>query len=217
MTPNTDAIRWIFFDMGYTLVNEDGGHHARNLRTVSALCGAGQPVAVHTFEEQVLERGRDPYGGGFWRAAKGMGAVKFTRYDRSHETPFPASAEALARLHTRFKLGIIASQPGGSVERLRRYGLLDYLDLVYSSDEIGLNKPDPTFFAAACRAAGCAPHEAIMVGDRLDNDVAPAKSIGMMTVRLRQGMHRRAESDDPALAPDFDLPGIGDLPAALGC
>ncbi len=177
MTPNTDAIRWIFFDMGYTLINEDGAHYTRDLHNA---------VSTTHF-----------------------------RFVREQEAPFPASAETLARLHTRFKLGIIASQPGGSVDRLRRCGLLDHLDLVYSSSEIGLDKPDPAFFAAACRVAGCAPHEAIMVGDRLDNDIIPAKAIGMMTVRLRQGKFCLIESDDPAAQPDLDLSGIGELAKEL--
>jgi FMN phosphatase YigB (HAD superfamily) len=33
--------------------------------------------------------------------------------------------------------------------------------------------------------AGCAPHEALMVGDRADNDVAPARQVGMWTLLLR--------------------------------
>ena len=36
--------------------------------------------------------------------------------------------------------------------------------------------------------AGCRPEEAVMVGDRLDNDIFPAKALGMGTVWVRQGL-----------------------------
>lgn len=39
-------------------------------------------------------------------------------------------------------------------------------------------KPDPKLFTIACAQAGCAPEDAVMIGDRLDNDIAPAKAIG---------------------------------------
>lgn len=200
------SIRWIFFDMGYTLINEDGGHHARNLRTAREIS-----VPVDTLEAAITAGGQ-----GYWEAAKALGAERFIRYDRTHEAPYPEAAAVLEALHRRYRLGIIANQPGGSVERLRRYGLLQYFDLVYSSSEIGIAKPDPSFFTAACRAANCAPDEALMVGDRLDNDIAPARAAGMRTARVRQGMHRTLACSTPETRPDFDLARLRDLPKALG-
>ena len=35
--------------------------------------------------------------------------------------------------------------------------------------------------------AGCQAENAVMIGDRLDNDIAPAKKLGMKTVWIRQG------------------------------
>lgn len=216
MAANTDNIKWIFFDMGYTLVNEEGAQHARNLLTVEQLRRAGKPIRVEEFEAMMLETGRTSAVFPYFPIVRELGGQK-RRYCRAMEVAYPASASTLARLHKRYKLGIIASQPGGSLQRLQQYGLFAHLDLIYSSDEIGLDKSDPAFFAAAIRAAGCAPDEAVMVGDRLDNDVFPAKSVGMVTVRLRQGIYQLAEPADEAHTPDFDLPSIGDLPALFGC
>jgi FMN phosphatase YigB (HAD superfamily) len=56
-----------------------------------------------------------------------------------------------------------------------------------SSTEEGLEKPDPVIFDLALSRAGCLPEEAIMVGDRLDNDIGPAKSLGWKTIRVLQG------------------------------
>ena len=46
---------------------------------------------------------------------------------------------------------------------------------------------DSELFRRALTRAGCAPADAVMIGDRTDNDVAPAKSLGMQTVLIRQG------------------------------
>ena len=35
--------------------------------------------------------------------------------------------------------------------------------------------------------ANCTPREAVMIGDRIDNDILPAKALGMHTVWIRQG------------------------------
>ena len=36
--------------------------------------------------------------------------------------------------------------------------------------------------------AGCQPQNAVMIGDRLDNDIIPAKVIGMNAVWIRHGL-----------------------------
>ena len=55
-----------------------------------------------------------------------------------------------------------------------------------------------------------------MVGDRLDNDIAPAKAIGMPTVRVRQGLAAVQQSHDPALTPDLTIDSLTRLPEVLG-
>jgi len=60
-------------------------------------------------------------------------------------------------------------------------------DLCFWSFAHGFSKPDPHVFrllTARLRARGLAPGEALMVGDRLDNDIAPARAQGWRTWRL---------------------------------
>src|SRR5207249_3433247 len=52
-------------------------------------------------------------------------------------------------------------------------------------EEVGRSKPDPALFRHALRAARAGPAECLMVGDRLDNDVAPAVALGMATAWVR--------------------------------
>ncbi len=56
--------------------------------------------------------------------------------------------------------------------------------LTFFSFEHGFSKPDPHVFrllTARLRLNGIAPHETLMIGNRLDNDIGPAKAQGWQT------------------------------------
>lgn len=108
-------------------------------------------------------------------------------WPKALETPYPSAKPLLKHLHRHYKLGVIANQSEGTQQRLRGWNLAQYFDVVVSSAEEGLAKPDPRMFHLALERANCKPEQAIMVGDRLDNDIVPAKKLGMKTIWVRQG------------------------------
>lgn len=60
-------------------------------------------------------------------------------------------------------------------------------DLTFWSFEQGFSKPDPHVFrllTARLKLRGIRPAEALMVGDRMDNDILPAKAAGWQTWHL---------------------------------
>ena len=63
-----------------------------------------------------------------------------------------------------------------------------YFDVIAASAELGYAKPDKEIFEKALELAGCTAEESVMVGDRLDNDMIPAKAIGMETVWIKNGL-----------------------------
>jgi putative hydrolase of the HAD superfamily len=70
-------------------------------------------------------------------------------------------------------------------EWLERDGLLDLLDArVYTSD-LEHVKPHPEAFRALLDAVGVQPEHSVFVGDRLHDDVAGAKQLGMRAVWVR--------------------------------
>jgi hypothetical protein len=62
---------------------------------------------------------------------------------------------------------------------------------------------------------GVPPAECIMVGDRLDQDIAPAKALGMATIRFRTGRHRRQKPRSAAETPDEEVTDVAELEAAI--
>jgi HAD superfamily hydrolase (TIGR01549 family) len=114
-------------------------------------------------------------------------------------------------------LGVIiaGNQPPQARAALERMDLA--ADAILISDELGAEKPSPEFFAAVVDAARCSSPAAIAyVGDRLDNDVLPARRAGMRTVLVRRGPwgYVQAERADAALA-DAVIDSLTELPALL--
>lgn len=90
------------------------------------------------------------------------------------------------------------------------------VDAVTSSASLGAAKPAPEFFLRFAALAGVAPGECVHVGDRVDNDVGPAKAAGMVSVFLQRGPWGHLHARWPAAsAADLTLRGLGELPGAL--
>lgn len=69
-------------------------------------------------------------------------------------------------------------------------------DVVFWSFRHGFSKPDPHVFqllTARFRARGMAPEEILMVGDRQDNDIDPARASGWATYHLAPGSPARGD------------------------
>lgn len=103
----------------------------------------------------------------------------------------PGVDDVLKTIRARgLKLGLAANQPLRALESLNEHGIGHYFANDGISGVHGFRKPDVRLFLRACEDLGVAPDSCVMVGDRVDNDVAPAKLLGMRTVLIRSGRHR---------------------------
>jgi HAD superfamily hydrolase (TIGR01662 family) len=114
------------------------------------------------------------------------------------------------------KLGIVANQPERMRERLEREGIAVLFDHHGLSGLTGVRKPDPRAFTAAAEALGVSPADCIMIGDRTDNDIAPARALGMASILFRTGRHRRQKPRTPIEEPDAIVTDVAELEAAIG-
>ncbi len=129
------------------------------------------------------------------------------------------TARALERLKARPTLLGIASNAQAYTlreleEALAGHGLgLDLFerDLSFWSFEHGFSKPDPHVFqtlTARLAARGIGPQQTLMVGDRVDNDIAPARAHGWKTWRLTSETRLDDEGDWVALTRVLDTPPV---------
>jgi len=99
---------------------------------------------------------------------------------------YPDAAGALARLRAAgLRVGFAGNQPAGAEAALA--GLIAEGDLVATSADWGVAKPDPAFFTRIVAELGLPAEQVAYVGDRVDNDVVPAAAAGLFAVHLRRG------------------------------
>jgi FMN phosphatase YigB (HAD superfamily) len=80
---------------------------------------------------------------------------------------------------------------------------------------LGLQKPGSAMFTLALERAGCAPFEAVMVGDKLDNDIRPARLLGWKTIRVAQGIARFQSPRDSSDKPDLTAGSLAEVTPTL--
>lgn len=119
----------------------------------------------------------------------------------------------LEHLSAHYKLGTIANQQPGLRNRLRALGIEPFFSAIVGSGDVGLKKPDPAIFKEALAQAQCPPKQAVMIGDRLDNDILPAQSLGMKTVWVRQGFGVYGNPRMLSKPPDLVIQSISELEA----
>ncbi|MFM7141329.1 MAG: HAD family hydrolase [Alphaproteobacteria bacterium] len=94
--------------------------------------------------------------------------------------------ETLAALRDRgLHLGMVSNIDDADLHHLVDLGeLRPFFDSLLSSEAAGSCKPDPRIFDVALERAGCAPGEALFVGDTIAQDVVGANRRGMRSVLL---------------------------------
>jgi len=101
---------------------------------------------------------------------------------------FPDVEPALRELRAAGARLVIASNWDCSLpDWLGPAGVLDLVDGVVSSAELGEAKPAPAVFLRALELAGAGPDEAVHVGDSLENDVEGARAAGIRPLLLVRG------------------------------
>ncbi|MFD2261712.1 HAD family hydrolase [Lacibacterium aquatile] len=113
------------------------------------------------------------------------------------------------------RIGLCANQVAAAREVLAQSPLAPYLSYGEVSDTLGLRKPDPRLFLTVLEGLGATPGEAIMIGDRIDNDIAPARRLGITAIRLRIGRHRHQKPRSLIEIPDADVTTVAGLRQSL--
>jgi putative hydrolase of the HAD superfamily len=203
------VISWIFFDLGSTLIDET---EADRHRVKEMTAGTG--ITQEAYCEKRLEMIRQGLNGDA-EAARFFG-LKKTPWRSEDETPYPDAVPVLEALKRRgFRLGVIANQNPGTAQRLKNWEMLGYFGVIAASAELGWAKPDTAIFIWALGQAGCPAGKAVMVGDRTDNDIAPANCLGMHTVRLLRGLGAYREPQCEKERPEYTIRTLAELPDLL--
>lgn len=208
------AQRWVVFDLGETLVDEteNWGRWADHLGvprlTFFAVLGA--VIAARQPHTDVFERLRPGFRLADEAPRKAAAGLPWGF------GPADLYADALPALHSLraagYRLAIMANQPLEAADFLRTLPV----DRTATSAGWGVAKPDAAFFARVADELQAAPGDLAYVGDRVDNDVLPARRAGMLAVHLRRGPWGVLQADWPEAAEaHLHLDGLLGLADAL--
>jgi FMN phosphatase YigB (HAD superfamily) len=190
------SVTAVVFDVGETLADE-----SRNWERVADACG------VPRFTLMALIGAAIAHGESHRRAYEILGITP-PRGAFFHDELYPDALPCLRRLR---ELGLLVGAVGNMAvehEELVR----PHVDFVSSSERWRVEKPSAGFFERVLAQAGRPAREVAYVGDRVDNDVAPALDAGMVGVHLRRGPWGYLHEPPPGA---IAIRSLDELPGAL--
>ena len=165
------AVEAVVFDIGETLVDETG-----MWERAAAVAGV-TPFALMGVLGGLAARG-EPHSRVWEILGVEPPGSTWTRDDW-----YPDALACIERLRAA-GYGVYAS---GNVSAFTEDELRPHFDDVASAERWGVWKPAAEFFALVAELAGVPADKIAYVGDRVDNDVAPAIAAGMVGVHIRRG------------------------------
>jgi FMN phosphatase YigB (HAD superfamily) len=220
---------WLFFDIGETLLSEKSFHTARNDGLFQILKARKKGLTRSEFDtayrRAILSRpggeasrvraiAREVVGPAeYYQAVQeyyekiGNSLVKIFEKDPNKMfRPYPEASRVLAALASRHSLAVIANQHRSVREHMEKtWGLAKFFKFMILSEEVGFRKPDREIFLLALdKARVDDPSETWMIGDRVDTDVGPSRSLGMKAVRV---LHDSETSIIPSMS-EVEIPNF---------
>lgn len=227
------AIRWVFFDIGGPILDETilQEYWGRTFREAAE--EQGIPCSLETYR-RLTEEGIRAFAGsvteyiawklaaedlglhrriqkGFWDRMRALSEGRYRELNPLQE----GVAGAIEEISAAYRLGIVANQPARVADLLREYEVWDRFEVQGISEVVGLYKPDVRLYEHTLREAGARPEESVMVGDRIDNDIVPARAIGMWTVHFRIGRHAGQQPRGCKEIPHRTITSMAELPDAV--
>ncbi|HEM5490609.1 TPA: HAD family hydrolase [Streptococcus suis] len=203
-------IEWILFDLGSTLLDEEAAYGYYIDKCVKKLESVDIEVSSDSYKKKMAEF-----------AHQSLAPIRATWHYFARTEPHPLWTnegiklysevrEVLETLSKHYRLGIVVNQSSSVRELLKEWGIESYFQLIILSEEVGLSKPNTAIFTLALQKVNIPADRVVYVGDRYDNDILPAKSLGMWTVRILTGFGKYAGENDK-LKSDWCITSLQEL------
>lgn len=198
------TVDWIFFDIGDTIVNEDklrfnlyrilekNLHDNKINLTFQDLIAAREDLILgHADDAPHYSIAKMYLPEGLYHQWHHDIKNYVHRYLKRDLILIPGIERVIKKLSKSYSLGLIADQPHEILDFLKKNQVLDYFKVHAISGLLGLNKPRKTIYEWAINHAGCSFDNALMIGDRIDRDIVPAKEFDMYTIQVRWNTYRK--------------------------
>jgi len=194
-------LHWLFIDIGGPILDDGPLFDYLTAALRGILAAQGHPVSGEAYQ-QAMETGWQEGASStldyiirhfvtteeeylqakkaYWDVFNGLSWSEYRRLQ-----PLRAGVpEALEALAGRYRLATLSNNVVRVRDLLEELGVDHFFDAWGISEEVGFAKPDRRLFDHVLAQARCQPAEALMVGDRLDNDILPAQQLGFHTALI---------------------------------
>ncbi len=216
-------IKGIIFDIDNTLTDFMRTKRAAVDAAVEMMIDAGLPVAKQKMVDTIFEL--------YWKEGVedqkifnkvlmnefgkidikilAAGIVGYRRAKAGFQVLYPNVSRTLIELmRIGIRTTVLSDAPKLEVWlRITGLGLHHYFDHIITSEDFGVQKPDPMPFLKALEVLGTKSEETLMVGDWAERDVVGAKNVGLKTAWAKYG----DTFDTKESGADYDLDDIVDL------
>ena len=96
-------------------------------------------------------------------------------------------------------IGILTNLDRDMKPLCRELGIEKYVNVIVTSGEIGVDKPNPLIFQAALQRANVTAAEAVLVGDQYKNDILGARGVGIKPLLIDRDNQSADVADCPRL------------------
>jgi len=110
-----------------------------------------------------------------------------------------------------YKIGILGQYGKDFKNYLKNENIIQYFTYTEIQDNYNITKPDPRYYEKILEICNCKAEESIMVEDRIDKDIIPAKMVGMKTIRIKTGIHKNQEARILEEIPDLTIENINEI------
>lgn len=121
--------------------------------------------------------------------------------------PQPDAHRVLETLSSRYPVAMISNHT--TEVQLRKVAKLEFdrfFTAIVTSEEAGVEKPDPRIYQTALKSLGVQAGQAVMIGDHAKGDIEGAKAVGLTTIQTVEFADR---VDTPAA--DYVIESLADV------
>ncbi len=120
---------------------------------------------------------------------------------------YPCIEDVLKKLSQNYKVALISNTMSDQPKLLlQEAGYDQYFDLIITSQELGIRKPNPKIFKTILGELGVKPDEAVHVGDSVEADMYGARDSGITGIWIKTS--EQAPWNGYAINSICDLPGF---------
>ena len=225
--------RFVFFDLGQTLVNESDFIDYFDQRFLELLNGFGARIDIRNYQavkDNVIRTRK--IGHGYIReiiieVCKLVSQIGYDKIiadklehilnegERNLFHFFDDAEQTIEVLSKQYDLGIIDNQSGGILYLLECSDIKRFFKVIIISSKLQMKKPNPKIFQLAIDRAGYYSEDCVMIGDRLDTDISPANRLQMKTIRITNSIFKLQKPINELEQPMYTVANLSEIPNIL--